>query len=351
MSRFVFAFKSSLFPGPVRTYVASSVMKSAFAESAATVSSARESTYGFTRRAKDAWSDQDIADLPTELRPDHAETLDLILRKRIYLLQSRRGYRANTDSQTLSYFACLRLARSAAVASETPLRVLDLGAGNGLVSVLFARAFGPGTCRLWLLELQGQLVDRARRNLLLNDLQGVALRHDLADGLPPQLSCHMDVVLMNPPFYKMQSRSPPRRREKLLAHMETSADIDAFCAAASASLHPGTPHARVFIIYDIREVYRLYSALSAAGLDVKSVQKVQHRVGEKPTRILIEATLRKQTSDCEHSESGHIEDNDARMLPMLCLHPPGTNLYEYDPSMERFLNSLPQPNLRIGQLR
>lgn len=321
--------------GTVRKYGAYMKMDSRY------VKTKHESTYGFTRRAKDAWSKQDIADLPSELRPDHAETLDLILRKRIYLVQSRRGYRANTDSQLVAYFACQRLSRS-----FEPLRVLDLGAGNGLISVLFGRAYGADACRLWLVELQGQLAERARRNLSLNDVRGVVHRHDIAHGLPPHLAGQMDVVLMNPPFYQMHSRTPPRRREKLLAHMETSANITAFCTAASMALVSDSPSARVFIVYDVREVHRLYVALRMAKMKVVAAQEVQHRAEEPASRVLVEAMLCKQVAESDENAFC-----DSCLLPKLCLHPPGTNLYEYDETMERFLDSLPPPRLRIGQLR
>lgn len=302
------------------------------------------SSYRFTRRRKDAWSEQDIADLPEALRPDQAETLDLILRKRIYLLQSRRGYRANTDSQVLAFFAWRRLRTLPPIdADGGDLRVLDLGAGNGLVSVLFARAHGVDRCFVTQLELQGQLAGRAARNMLLNEVRGVAERVDLADGLP-ETARGADVVLINPPFYPKDARVPPRRREKLLAHVESSADIDRFISAAAESL--SGDDARVFVVYDVREKERLYAALRKARLRVVVAQTVGHSVGEEPTRLLVEA---KRAREGEDLAEPHEED--LEMLPPLCLHPPGSGLYKYTEAMEDFLEALPEPRLKIGQLR
>lgn len=41
---------------------------------------------GFSRREADAWTEEDLAVLPAELRPRAGETLDLILRKRVFLV-------------------------------------------------------------------------------------------------------------------------------------------------------------------------------------------------------------------------------------------------------------------------
>ena len=117
-------------------------------------------SYGFTRRREDAWPASDLLSLPSHLRPDHAETLDLILRQSIYVLQSRRGYRTNTDAHILAYFASQLHRRHH---KTPPATVLDLGAGVGMVSLLFARANNPAA--LHLVEIQGPLASRARRNL------------------------------------------------------------------------------------------------------------------------------------------------------------------------------------------
>ncbi len=285
----------------------------------------------YTRRLKDAWSEEDIRDIPESLRPEKGETLELILRKRIYLLQSRRGYRANTDSQLLAFFASKYHVRG-----QGTVRALDLGAGNGLVAVLFGRSRQAAS--LTLLELQPPLASRARRNLALNDLDGVVHCHDLGNGLPPSFSGCFDAVLMNPPFYAPNTRSPPRRIEKQLAHIESSADINQFCAAAANALRKSST-SRLYAIYDLREMNRLAVAIGRAGLRIVATQQVRHSDNEAPTRILVSA--------------GHVDEvkEERVQLNEMCLHPPETNLYEYNQEMEQFMEELPPATLRIGQLR
>lgn len=173
-----------------------------------------QTRYGFTRRTSDAWPEEDLAVLPGHLRPSGSETLDLILHQKIYMLQARRGYRVNIDSHVLAYFASRMYMKTITASTpKRPLRILDIGAGVGTVSILFAKAHAPH--ELHMLELQSQLVDRASRNLQLNNLDGVVTQHDVRNGhLPRGLHDGFDVVVVNPPFYRRNSRSPPSILEK-----------------------------------------------------------------------------------------------------------------------------------------
>ncbi|KAJ8903232.1 hypothetical protein NDN08_004342 [Rhodosorus marinus] len=292
----------------------------------------------YTRRKRDRWSEGDLERLPTELRPDEGETLDLFLRKKVLLLQSRRGYRANTDSQSLAYFATRRR-EARGLSGDSEHRALDLGAGNALVSVLYGN-HNQGA-NMELVELQADLAARADRNLALNGLvpRSTVVCHDLAHGLPSSIEGKMDVVLCNPPFYRdINSRSPPTRKEKLLAHFESSVDIVGFARAAHDALVEGSQVASAFFIYDAIHSERLYEGLIKGGLEIVSTQTVFHRAHKQPLRVLFEA--RRPQANLEREE-----------LEPLVLHPEGTSEVEYGEDMEDFLESLPFPQFIIGQLR
>jgi tRNA1(Val) A37 N6-methylase TrmN6 len=178
---------------------------------------------GYTRRERDAWCASELEVLAERLRPSGEETLDLILRAKVFLLQHRKGFRANTDSLTLAYYAwsCLSIMRE-----RDPLRKLvsvDLGSANGLVSLLVGLRSGR-SASMHLVELQEQLANRASRNLEINGLYPEAgndghkieiHHHDLQYGLPIKVKGSADVVLMNPPFYSPNTRTPPSNDEKV----------------------------------------------------------------------------------------------------------------------------------------
>ncbi len=206
------------------------------------------------------------------------ETLDLLLEDRVALIQARRGYRTSVDSLLLAAVA-------AEVCEGDPALwgrlcdgqpVLDLGAGSGLVSILLAlrlRARGVAKVSLRLLELQAQLAARAERNLALNGLgEGAEVEcTDLADPslTPPPAA----LVVCNPPYFRASGRMAPRTAEKALAHYETSASLERFCAvAARASLDAGC----ALFVYPFEGHTRLLAALAASGLGERQLRTYCH---------------------------------------------------------------------------
>lgn len=306
--------------------------------------------YGFTRRPSDYWPSDDIASLAPHLRPDKAETLDLILRQKIYLLQSRRGYRVNTDSHILAYFASNVYKKR----TRTPLRVLDLGAGVGLASILFAKAHA--TSNLHMVELQGQLVSRARRNLELNSLKGCVTRHDLKNGaIPGDLRGCFDVVLMNPPFFQLRRNiKKSKLREKFLARMETSASFSDFLFAASTALDRRNPEAFVAVIHDSRELPRLQEAFAPNQLSVIQAREMIHAPDEPATRILLALEHDQHAREAKSAETNI--DSGKSKVPVslsspLVLHQTSGVRSEYNDDIQYFLERLPKPVLRIGRLK
>lgn len=321
-------------------------------------------TGNFTRRRSDSWDDDELRTLSEDLRPMKEETLDLILRQKIYLLQSRRGYRANVDSHVLAYFAAeVYNAGKDDRGTANYLRVLDLGAGNGLVSILFAKSHYPCNTHVHMLELQPQLANRARRNMTLNDVQGGVTQHDLQGGsLPKSLQASFDVVLINPPFYPYGSRSPPKHRERLLAHMETSASISDFLQAASLACDPQNPDAFVAVIHDRREFLRLTRAARLNDFALCESREMVHTIGEAPSRIMIQLRpKRRRQMHCSSHAFRSYGDGDEQAaasweanipsLPPLVLHPSMVEQNVYTPEIEEYLERLPLPSLRIGRLR
>lgn len=310
---------------------------------------ADQSRFGFTRRKSDAWSETDLAVLPHHLKPSMSETLDLILHQKIYMLQARRGYRANIDSHLLAYFAsCMYNKTITSTTPKRPLRVLDIGAGVGTVSILFAKAHPPYD--LHMLELQPQLADRARRNLQLNNLNGIVTQHDVQNGhLPCALHAAFDVVVVNPPFYRHHSRRPPSTLEKELAFFESSATLSDFMSVARLACDSHNPHAFIAVIHDINEKERVHVSVRENDLLIRNVQEVCHNEVTSPARILLHLLpmdTRKADDILIPGENGMTPT-----LQSLMLHPSTAGKDEYSDEIERFLQMLPNPLLKIGRLR
>src|SRR5271157_3029478 len=89
------------------------------------------------------------------------ETRDTILDGRITLIQPRHGYRFSVEAILLGRFA----------RAGTRDRVLDLGAGCGVVSIAIATLYRPR--EVVALEIQPTLADMIARNAAVNGLKSM----------------------------------------------------------------------------------------------------------------------------------------------------------------------------------
>lgn len=304
-------------------------------------------SHSYSRRERDAWPQEEIQQLPSDVRPKAGETLDLILRAKVFLLQSEKGYRANTDSLVLAYYSWQSFCeyqqqRGSPVCADeqNPPVLMDIGAGNGLVSMLLGLAANRRQASLVLVEKQPQLACRARRNLELNGVPGYVLEHDVSNPLPHAFANASCVVAINPPFYVPNSRAPPKNEEKAVAHIESTANLGQFLACARNTLQRG-PGNVVCMIHDMKQLDRIVLACGGVQLDVVEALEVMHSSTVSTGRVLLKL---------RHSlPSGRTGVKAQVKAGTLCLHPESCEDKRYFAKMEEFLSALPSPMWDIGR--
>ena len=337
-----------------------------------------------TRVCAARWPEEELAMLPSALRPQPGQTLDLILRKKVLLLQARRGYRANTDSMLLPYFAYRRLqARGEAPNTAAPRAVADLGAGNGLVGLLAALQWP--CAHVTLFERQPSLAALARCNVALNGLAPPPAGNDLVpppagndlvpppagnDLVPPPVEgakrtadcsrtgegalcrasvrqCDLadartyqhgafDAVLCNPPFYAPGTEPGAvlgvRRKassEKQGAWVESSLDVCGFVRVLADLLCEG---GEGFLVYDAAERARLQMALEAEAtrLRVVASARMVHQAGDAPElsgrRLFVHVRRGGYGLSAAEDRTGGVQDGEQPLdgvRSVFALHPHG----------------------------
>ena len=88
------------------------------------------------------------------------------------------------------------LAMLSAAGFAPGMKVLDLGCGCGVVGILAARKCGAGN--VWLVDIDPQAVDIARKNAGTNGAGGVTCV--VSDGLRQLDATGFDLILTNPPY-------------------------------------------------------------------------------------------------------------------------------------------------------
>lgn len=233
---------------------------------------------------------------------DACETLDTIGTAGVKVLQRRGGYRFNLDAVLLAAFA--------AAESKEEGRVLELGAGSGVVSFLLARQFGRGP--IDALELQPAVHARLARGVALNALEGQVrpLLGDLREARTLLPAGAYTLVISNPPFRPRGAgvRSPDE--ERALSKQELACDAPAVVAAARHALAPG---GGVSLVYPAARLAEVLGWLMAARLFPRALRLIHARAGSPATRFLMHA-LRDR-------------DRGLRVLPPLIVHGEGPGGY------------------------
>ncbi len=200
-------------------------------------------------------------------------TLDSIRELRFY--QSKDGYRFSMDPVLLSDFISMRSAR----------RILDLGAGSGVLGLMLAARYPKS--HLTMVELQAGLHALCGRNITLNAMaaRAEAIKADLA-ALPSEYAGAFDLVVSNPPFRRPATGLLSEGEERMVARHELRMDLNGLVASAARALKE---RGRFALVYHPARLAELLSAMAAASLEPKCIRFVHGRLDSEARIVLVEA--------------------------------------------------------------
>jgi tRNA1Val (adenine37-N6)-methyltransferase len=206
-----------------------------------------------------------------------SETFDTLFGGTIRVVQEKAGYRFSLDAILLAGFVRLR-------AGE---RVVDLGTGIGIIPLILAQK-GEGAGEIVGVEIQEKLAELAQTNVHNNGLEDIIHIYqgdikEIDDLFPPS---SFDVVVTNPPYYRVSSGKINPSSQKAIARHEVMCTIDDVLQAASYLLKEG---GRIFIIFPAYRSVTLFDSLRSAMLEPKTLRWVHSRENEDAKFILTEA--------------------------------------------------------------
>lgn len=211
-------------------------------------------------------------------------TDDAFLGGKLAILQPEAGYRAGLDA--------VLLAAATPIAAGKAVRVLDAGAGVGVVGLCIAARLPDAA--VTLVEREPTLADLASRNAERNGLAdrvkvivadvgaGGRALHDGGSqaGLAPGAFDH---VVANPPYYAVGAGTASAHRIRAGAHQMAKGDLDRWGAfLATAARSDGT----VTLIHRADALAAVLAALEGRFGGI-SVLPVHPRAGEPAHRIIV----------------------------------------------------------------
>lgn len=210
-----------------------------------------------------------------EKKPDLKadETLDALLNGRLLVVQKKAGYRVSLDAILLARFVGVRGRE----------RVVDLGAGNGVVALLLARLHRG--VRVVGLEIQEEMAARAQRSIRLNRLEKrvAVVRGDVrAVGalLSPE---SFDLAVCNPPYRRASSGRISPDPERRVARHEVQGDLGDFIRSGYFLLRRG---GKMALIYPAPRTADLLEAMRQEAIEPKRLRLV-HSFRESPASLIL----------------------------------------------------------------
>lgn len=195
----------------------------------------------------------------------------LHVRREMQLYQKSDGYCYNSDSIFLYGF----------ISRFNPKgRLLDVGAGCGIVGLLAARDHPKVS--LEMIELQSDSAFLARKNAEVNGIDAHVYEGDLLEF---EDALGFDYIVSNPPFYHTGALRS-QNDALALARSAHALELEPFVAKVAALLRP---RGHFIFCYEPQQFSLLCAALERAKLRVVDVQFVHPKPQRNATLVMIHA--------------------------------------------------------------
>jgi tRNA1Val (adenine37-N6)-methyltransferase len=203
------------------------------------------------------------------------ETLDVLLKEKVAVIQSKKGYRFSLDAVLLAHFLRVR-------DGET---IVDLGAGSGVIPLILC--FLHSSLHVAGIEIQAAMVERALRSAAWN---GFEQRMKIVQGdvcsveqiFSPQ---SFDGAICNPPYLGLKRGRINPDPERRVARHEIRASLRHFLQAGFYLLRD---KGKMALIYPAGRAVELLQAMREESLEPKRMRWVHSFPTSEAALVLVE---------------------------------------------------------------
>ena len=189
----------------------------------------------------------------------------------VQVTQPAKGHRFTLDSILLADFCRIR----------TRDRVLEAGAGTGVVSLLLAKKYPRA--HFTALEAQGPLVEIFSRNIADNGLGNIVpLLGDIRRPPGSLRSGSFDALVMNPPYSAAGAGRTSPDPGRSMARQDTGGSIDQWLDMRRLLKQGG----RFFLVFPATRLAEICSLLRDRRLEPKQM-RLAHPAADKPAALML----------------------------------------------------------------
>lgn len=202
-----------------------------------------------------------------------SERIDDLQYKGLKLIQNTDYFCFGTDAVLLANFTEVK----------TGERIVEFGTGTGIIPVLLSGR--NMSIHISAIEIQPELVEIARRNVELNNLQNMV---DIINGNLKEsnllISGKVDAVVCNPPYEKAGSGKQSSVVQHRIARHEIECNLEEVIKSAAKLLGTG---GRFYMIHRAKRTAEIIYRAKQNRLEPKVMRFIQAHNGEEPGYLLI----------------------------------------------------------------
>lgn len=200
-------------------------------------------------------------------------TFDTFFNGRLSVCQEENGYRFSIDAVILAYFA----------GRVSGKRILDLGTGCGIIPMILS--YRDPEKKIFGIEIQTALAKLAERNVEKNRMTDKIsiLNVDLRGIHPDGIGGWVDVVVVNPPFYKADTGRINPNMQRAVARHELKATLRDIVTVAARMLRMGG----IFLsVYSSDRLCDMITELRTAKIEPKKLRLI-HSTPQHPASLIL----------------------------------------------------------------
>lgn len=206
------------------------------------------------------------------------ERIDDLEYKGLKIIQNKEGFCFGIDSVLLSDFA---------KDIKKGAKVLDLGTGTGIISILLC---GKTNLKEIIgVEIQDEVYDMAKRSAELNNLENrfKVINEDIREISKKFPANSFDAIVTNPPYKRENSGLQNENRAKQISRHEVMCNIEDIAKVSSELLNS---NCSIYIIHRPDRLVDIIQALKKYKLEPKNIRFIYPKINKEPNLVLIKAT-------------------------------------------------------------
>jgi tRNA1Val (adenine37-N6)-methyltransferase len=199
--------------------------------------------------------------------------------KQFRIEQDRCAMKVTSDSCVFGGWVAERLQSM----PQPSKRILDIGAGTGLLSLMIAQAVDKAT--IDAIEIDPDAANQARENIERSPWKD-SIRIQQGDVLEFSMEIKYDVIVTNPPFYEDELTGPDKKKNQ--AHHDESLPLSNLFDRLGKLLQPT---GRFYLLLPSKGFSQRLNRLHESGLNEYGQVNFHHSEKHPTSRIFLEGGL------------------------------------------------------------